>query len=466
MGSVKTRSMDKTATATQLITAQWAVPVAHSPVENAALIIRDGLIENVCTQQELTTIYSNDQLRSLKENSIDYGEAVITPGLINLHTHLDYSSLNDLYNDDENTMFEWLPKLVQTSWSWSPEQWKASVVAGVTESLRSGTSCLVDNSFTGQSAKILAHSGVRAIIGLELFGQDESLAETAWQRWLEKYERVSTDQDPELQAALKSGLIQLTVAPHSPYTVAPALWKLASQWADKNNRRLLAHVSESVNECAWIKDQDEIIEKYLEWMRELQAKAGLTAYKSTTAPPTPWRGKKQTPCQLLDENGLLNQRLVATHVVQVKDEDLDLLKKREVNIVHCVRSNLRLKHGLAPLQKFRKSGIRVGLGTDSLASAPDLSMLAEAQQVIQLHSAANKKFHMGADEALSLITLEAAKVIGLSDKIGSLERGKIADLAIFQYGQRFESGPARTLFSERAKVVTVYIAGRIAHPPK
>jgi cytosine/adenosine deaminase-related metal-dependent hydrolase len=381
-----------------------------------------------------------------------------------LHTHLDYSSLNELYDDDEKTMFEWLPKLVQTSWAWSPEQWNASVQKGVTESLRSGTTCLVDNSFTGLSVKILAQTGMRAIVGLEVFGQDERLAETAWQRWLEKYDRVSTDPDPLLQEALKSGLIQLTVAPHSPYTVAPALWKLADSWADQNKQRLLAHVSESVNECDWIKGQDEILEKYLEWMRELMAKAGMTAYTSTDAPPTPWRGKMQTPCEMLEENGLLNKHLVATHVVQVSNADVDLLKKRDVNVVHCVRSNARLKHGLAPLDKFRKSKIPVGLGTDSLASAPDLSMIEEAHQVVQLHGATSREGQISASEALSLITLDAAKVIGMSDKIGSLEKGKIADLAIFHYGHQIGSDPAATLFGEKADGVRVYIGGGRVNP--
>jgi 5-methylthioadenosine/S-adenosylhomocysteine deaminase len=456
--------MVETANPVQFISANWAIPVSGPPVENAAIVIRNGLIENICTQEQLETIYSNDELSSLKDRLVDYGESVITPGLINLHTHLDYSLLNELYDDDEATMFEWLPKLVQTSWAWSPEQWNASILKGVTESLMSGTTCLVDNSFTGMSAKILAHKGLRAIVGLEIFGQDESLAAAAWQRWLEKYDRVSNDPDPALQKALQNGLIQLTVAPHSPYTVAPALWKLASEWAVKNKLRLLAHVSESANECEWIKGHDEILEKYLEWMRELTAKAGINAYKSTDAPPTPWRGRKQTPCQMLESNGLLNEHLVATHVVQVTDEDIDLLKKHDVNVVHCVRSNERLKHGLAPLDKFKKSKIPVGLGTDSLASAPDLSMLAEAHQVICSHGAAAGDVEISAFEALCMITLEAAKVIGLSDKIGSLEKGKMADLAIFHYGQQIGSDPAAVLFAGKADSVTVYVGGARVQP--
>ena len=151
--------------------------------------------------------------------------------------------------------------------------------------------------------------------------------------------------------------------------MAPALWKFASAWAEQHNRQVLAHVAESVEECAWIAEHNASLDGYLRWMRELQAKAGIIAYDSVEAPPTPWRGKQKTPCQLLNEHELLNARLVATHMVQVADEDLALLKTHDVKVVHCARSNMRLKHGLAPLERFREAGLTVGLGTDSLASA-------------------------------------------------------------------------------------------------
>ena len=160
--------------------------------------MRAGRIERVCSEENLPSFYSENELNALKKTAVNYGNAILTPGLINLHTHLDYSSLHELFADDKLSMFEWLPRLVQTSWAWSPAQWKDSAIYGAMQSLQAGTTTIVDNSFTGQSAKILAHIGLRAVVGLELFGQDERLAESAWQRWLEKYERVANDPDVEL----------------------------------------------------------------------------------------------------------------------------------------------------------------------------------------------------------------------------------------------------------------------------
>jgi cytosine/adenosine deaminase-related metal-dependent hydrolase len=151
--------------------------------------------------------------------------------------------------------------------------------------------------------------------------------------------------------------------------------------------------------------------------------------------------------------------------VQVTDADINLLRRRAVSVVHCIRSNQRLRHGLAPLKKFREAGLTLGLGTDSLASSPDLSMLSEANQVAQQHKMPNGESVVNHTEALGLITLSAAQVIGLDKQIGSLEKGKIADVAVFQYGKKVETDPVNALFSSETKAVTVYVGGRIARLP-
>ena len=446
----------------KLITARWALPVSEPPIEDAALVIDKGRIKLVCKKEELSAHFQETAVRELKWSARDYGNAVITPGLINLHTHLEYSLLHELFVQNDESMFDWLPKLVTASWGWAPEKWKKSILYGAAQSLAAGTSCIVDNSFTGQSARLLAGVGVRAVVGLELFGQDETLAESAWKRWLETYNRVRYDSDPLLQSAIEEGLMTITVAPHSPYTVAPALWKKAATWAETNKQLVLAHVAESVHECAWIRESDETVDKYLRWMRELQLKAGILAYNSADAPPTPWRNKGRSPCQLLADNNLLNERLIATHVVQVDEKDLRLLKLGKVKIVHCPRSNAHLKHGVAPLKSFKNIGASIGLGTDSLASSPDLSVLNEAKEAMRMHRDSADNYQLGPEEALRLATLRAAKVIGMQDKIGSLEKGKLADLAVFQYEPAVPNTlPYEMLFENKAKSVEVYVQGKL-----
>ncbi|HEY9758531.1 MAG TPA: amidohydrolase family protein [Oculatellaceae cyanobacterium] len=444
----------------KLLTARWVLPISAPAIEDAAIVIGDGRIKTVCQKSELASFYDETALRELKWTASDYGNAVITPGLINLHTHLEYSLLHELYSEQDESMFDWLPKLVGASWSWTPDKWKKSILYGAERSLAAGTTCIVDNSFTGQSARILAGMGLRAVVGLELFGQDETLAEGAWSRWLEKYNKVRYDADPLLQDAIEHGLMNITVAPHAPYTVAPALWKKAAAWASSNKQPVLAHVAESVAECAWIRNYDETIDRYLRHMREMQVKAGI--YKSADAPATPWRSKGRSPIQMLADNELLNDRLVAAHLVQVDEKDLRLLKQGKVKVVHCPRSNKHLSHGLAPLKGFKNIGASVGLGTDSLASCPDLSMLQEAKAAIRMHAEAPDHYPLGAEEALRMITWRAANVIGMQNQLGTIEKEKLADLAVFQFDQSVENNaPHETLFSKEPHAVAAYVQGRL-----
>jgi 5-methylthioadenosine/S-adenosylhomocysteine deaminase len=463
----------------KLLTADWALPVSAPAIYKAALVIEKNKINQVVSESELGRFYSPDQIEAMEETKIDYGQAVIMPGLINLHTHLDISNRHDLYYSAHDAMFQWMRQLVTGFSDWTPIDWQKSAFEGAAQSALSGTSCIIDMSFTGQSARQLAKIGLRGVVGLELFGQDESLAQSAWERWLKKLEFARQTQDEEFQQAIASGLVLLTAAPHAPYTVAPALWKLADRWCEENERPLLAHLSESKEEHEWIVAGNQELEDYLLFVREWQAKLGILPYNSTEAPPTPWRKKGRTPCEMLSDHGLLNKRLVAAHVVQADNRDVQLLAQNKVGIVHCPRSNTFLKNGVAPLSKFWEAGLAVGLGTDSLASNEDLNMLHEAASMLDLQHlqsgdsagdspGANEfggidfaghrfgkievgdelnrgrapksikqrgevnPFHLG----IKTITLDAAKVINMDERIGSLEAGKLADLAVFSLGTR------------------------------
>ncbi len=459
----------------KLIFSRWALPVASAPIENAALVIEGERIKTLCRQEDLAEFYSGKDLSLLLQQVTNYGNALIVPGLINLHAHLDYSLLGSIYAkkssknpEAEASMFDWLPKLVTESWQWSQEKWQQSALFGIKQALESGTTFIVDNSFTGQSAKLLARAGLRGIVGLELFGQDESLAETAWQKWLGKYKKVIAEADNSLQKAIAGQRIQITVAPHAPYTVAPGLWKKAAIWSKENNLFLLAHIAESSQECAWIRGGNAEIDEYLKFVRELQARSGIIAYNAG-APETAWRGHGLSPCQLLSQHALLNAHLVATHLIHIDEHDAQTLKAAGVRIVHCPRSNFRLNNGVFPLQLIKKHDLCFGLGTDSLASTPNLSLIDEAKAAVSIHNTSDKtmappEFSLNYKDALGLITLKAAQVIGMEDKLGSLQEGKLADLAIFKYERQLDEEigePLNILFSGKTSKVSVYVGGEL-----
>lgn len=143
-----------------------------------------------------------------------------------------------------------------------------------------------------------------------------------------------------------------------------------------------------------------------------------------------------SPVAHLDKHGLLSNKLVAAHCVQIDDADIDLLKAANVSVAHCPRSNARLRNGCAPLPKLLEHGVNVGLGTDSLASTDDLNPLAEAGFALNLHRAVEPECTLSSEDLIKMMTLSAARAIGLDRKIGSFDAGKAADIAVFKVAPR------------------------------
>jgi cytosine/adenosine deaminase-related metal-dependent hydrolase len=444
----------------QLLTASWVVPVCSEPIKDGSLIISGDKIDFVGPLAELANVCSAKDLGRLSENKIDYADSVLVPGLINLHTHLDYSFARGLPAD--NGMFEWMKALVASGSAQTTDQWQAAALYGATQSALAGTTCVVDSSFTGNSLDALAAVGLRGVVGLELFGGNEDLAQTIWHQWLEKRNYRLNKGTAPVKEALAQERIQITVAPHAPYTVSPRLWALAHQWAERQTLPITAHLAESWQECAWIKTANSELDGYLAFIRSLYA-GGANSLKEydylKEARDTTWKGHGLSPVQHLRKNGLLGKNLLAVHAVHVDSDDINLLAANQVKVAHCPRSNSKLGNGRAPLPQMLAAGLKVGFGTDSLASTDDLSMINEVRAAQTLHQGSQPGFLYADLLALKALTLEAAEMIGLSRLIGSLEPGKQADISVFALDRKV-SCPLSQLFHGGARVLDVFVDGK------
>lgn len=423
------------------LTARWVLPIAGEPIENGVVVIKGNRIESVCSREEF---HASGQTLTK-----DYGQAIITPGLINLHTHLDYSDL--ALFDTQSGFFKWISNLMANAWKWGDDQWKNSALNGAASIAQSGTTLIVDSSFTGQAANAAAQVGLRAIVGLEVFGIEEATSKNVWQSWLQKYHNFLNSAPDELKSAINAGLITMTVAPHTPYTVCPSLWQCAKEWADQEGRPVLVHISESQQECEWIHTGNAELDAFLKNMPQ----SGLEANYS-------WRGKGLSPVEHLDSWGLLSSNTLAAHAVHLSDKDIELLKNAQVSIAHCPRSNSRLRNGIARLVSMVDSGLHVGLGTDSSASVDDLNVLNEARFAWNLHRAVNPTFSLTAKNAIEALTVIAAQAVGLSDKVGTLKAGKEADIAVFAIdgNYRQETCPYDVLLYGSTTAIDVFVAGK------
>jgi 5-methylthioadenosine/S-adenosylhomocysteine deaminase len=427
------------------------------------LIINEGKIEAVLSAVEADSLLDG-QVGLPHEN---LAGCVVTPGLFNLHTHLDYTNLAHLQSFAGATMFDWLEDLVAQSRSTlsTSDVLGASALAGAREAALAGTTFIVDSTFSGAAAGALAEVGLKGLVGLELFGLDGAMAEMLFQLWLDRLNHLTDTAGGALQRALQAGQIRLTVAPHAPYTVSPALWRLAGRWAREKNLPITCHLAESVNEFNWIESTDDRLHQYLFKVmprRPVTAEPGAGAVMDPDTAldhmlkTLPWRGHGQSPTAHLDEHGLLDERTIAAHCLKLGPGDIERLAARKVKIALCPRSNVLLKNGLPRPAALLQAGITCGLGTDSRASSPSLSLLAEARY---LHGQLSDNQEGGAASAapsatklLSMLTRESAHALGLGAETGALTVGRRADIAAFKLPQSVQDASADTDGAPDAKL--------------
>ena len=362
-----------------VLSADWVLPVEGEPIEDGAVAIEDGSIAAVGRASELG-------------EGTRYEDAVIVPGFVNAHSHLEYAVYGGF--GDGLAFDEWIVLHTERKGRIGWAEFLAIARAGAAECLRSGVTTVGDASFSGAGAVACDELGLRAIIYLEVFGGG-----------LEQLETRFRANRARVEHAL-SGRVRIGVSPHAPYTVSPELYAACLAL----DVPLATHLAESTAEQEWMT-------------------SGTGAWQAFAhiLPPPP--GK--VGIRILAEHGLLDRRMVAAHCVKVDAEEIKLLAENDVSVAHCPRSNAILGCGAAPLAEFRAAGIRVGLGTDSPASTPSFDMFDELRAaVIAARTRAECAGALTAAEALELATLGSARALGLDAEIGSLVPGKRADLAV------------------------------------
>jgi len=392
------------------IRAGWVHPVTAPPISDGAVLVDDrGIIAAVGPQGLVPTPPGVRELA--------FPEASLVPGLVNTHTHLELTHLAG--RNAEREFAGWIRALRALKDATTPETFLRSAELGVRDTWAAGVTCVADTGSTGAALEALAHLGGRGIYYQEVFGPDPAHCAASMAELEHALARLSP---------LASSPLSLGVSPHAPYTVSEPLYRAVADLARREGWPVALHLAESREETEFVRDA-----------------AGSFA-EALRARGIPVKAHHCSPVQYLLQLGVLaSGNCLAIHCVQVDGPDIESLRDAGVAVAHCPRSNRAHGHGAAPLAAFRRAGLRVGLGTDSVLSVGDSSLWAEAL-------AAGLE---GAD-ALRMLTLEGARALGLEDEIGSLEVGKQADLTVFPSTALHRPPPPSTA------LLTV-VAGRVVH---
>lgn len=364
----------------RVVSADWVLPVDAEPIRDGAVAFADDRIVAVGPAAEL----------GAGERFLD---AAIVPGFVNAHTHVEYAVYGG-FGDGLGDFAQWIALHVERKSRIGWDEYVAIARAGAAACLASGVTTIGDSSYSGAAAVAASELGLRATVYLEVFGAEPG---PALGRMAESRDRVEHAFSDRVRAG---------VSPHAPYTVSLDVYRACADLGVP----VATHLSESASEVAYL----------------LNGSGNWESYRALLVDPPGTTGAR-----MLAQAGLLGPNVVAAHCVAVDTEEIDLLVRHSAGVAHCPRSNAILGCGIAPLAELRAAGARVGVGTDSPASAPSLDFFDELRSVVLTARArAGRPDVLTAAEALELGTLGSARALGLEDEVGTLAPGKKADLAV------------------------------------
>jgi len=363
--------------------------------EDCILVVQDGKVFD---------IVRNDKVPENTE-VIDFGNAVITPGFVNLHTHLQYTDLKPVFKSEQtpqNMDFsDWIISLMKQYFFWSEAKKIKSFKNGLREAVLSGCTCIVQLSREEAFIDILKNLDLKSFVFLETFSNSEENSK----KEIEKLKKQIKENS--------SKNVIIGISPHSVYNVHKSLWEEIAKFSAEENILIHTHLAESQDETNWLNKKPsgiDKIHKLVKWDNMKPYESGLN------------------PVEYLEKLGvlqMLGDNLTAAHCIELDEKSLEKLVSYGVGIAHCPRSNMLLHKKTLNFNNLPQNILQnTGLGTDSRFSNYDLSILNEAKYA---------KDYTGLDfkKLVDMLTINSARILKIDDKTGSLEKGKDADFSVF-----------------------------------
>lgn len=387
-------------------------------IEDGGIAVSNGRIVAIGPRAEIESRYTS------RQKVVATGK-VITPGLINGHTHVPMVLFRGLADDLD--LQEWLTKYIfpAEAKNVTEEFVRVGARLGLAEMIRGGTTTYCDMYyFEDAIADETAKAGVRGVLGETIidFPVADNKTNAEGMAYVEKF--VARWKGHEL--------IVPAIAPHAPYTVSEEHLKAARAFSDRTGAPIVTHISETKREV------DDSV-----------------------------KAKGASPVAYLERIGFLNNRVIAAHMVWPQGTDIAILQRRGVGVIHNPQSNMKLASGVAPVPRMLTEKLFVGLGTDGAASNNDMNMWEEMDTVAKLHKVfTGDPRVISAQEAFELATIRGAQALHLEKEIGSLETGKRADLLVIDR-DTLNQIPLYNVYSDlvyatkAADVETVIINGRV-----
>ncbi|MDD4601947.1 5-methylthioadenosine/S-adenosylhomocysteine deaminase [bioreactor metagenome] len=362
--------------------------MAKTLLKNADILMSNGVIEkgDILIDGSIIAAIGIMPSDCKVDKMIDCTDKLAIPGLVNTHTHAAMTLFRSFA--DDMLLMDWLQQKIwpaEAKLTADDVYW--GTMLAIAEMLKSGTTTFADMYFfMPEVAKAVAESGIRAVLARGMAG----VAPTAESALVESeafYNQFHNASD---------GRIKVMIGPHAPYTCPPDYLKKVVSLAGRLGAEIHIHLSETLDE---VKNCEQ---EY-----------------------------KMSPIKLMDQLGVLDCGVLAAHCVHVTEDDINIMKQKNVRVAHNPGSNMKLASGIAPIPQMLKTGLVIGLGTDGASSNNNLDMLEEIRLVATLHKANTlNPLVVPAGEAVRMATSGGARALGLEKAIGAIEVGLKADIVL------------------------------------
>lgn len=382
-----------------MLKSRYVVPVDGPVIENGGVVIREGRIAAVGRAADLHA-----------SPVIDHGDAVICPGFINAHTHLELTLLAGKIPPSPDFV-DWLKRLIGllAAQPATLENVAEAVNLGIAQSLAAGVTSIGDiTRRPAWSRGPLGGSPIRAVS----FGEVIAMGRGR----IQLRERLEAAASIECQ----TNRLHIGISPHSPYTVEPDGLRACADRGRRMNAPLCIHLAETAEEALFTQSRSG---RFAEFLQEM----GIGDEDIPTS--------GCTPVELCRATGGLGRRTIVAHGNYVSDADIAIIADSGASVAYCPRTHHAFGHPPHPFREMLRAGINVCIGTDSLASNPSLSILDELRFLHERHP------DVATHELMAMGTIGGAAALGYADECGSLTVGKAADIVVIplENGNQWDS---------------------------
>jgi len=404
-----------------LLKSRYLLKDPSTVIDDGAVLIDDGKVKFAGCANDISS-HESCQI-------VDLGNSAIVPGFVNTHTHLDLTHLHNFikYNGDYT---EWIRQLVNAKKEWTESEYLSSIRSGIKNSLESGTTTVADITRNGLALEELQKSNIRKTLFYELIDFNPDSAEST----IDNFKNI-------IGNVKQNDLLSIGIFPHAPYTVSEELYRISKTVSDELGLSIATHISETIDEANFLTRGAGNFASLLRDFDMLKE----------------WKPPGLRPVNYMKNIGFLENGCILVHCNYLKGEEVDHIEESNSTIVFCPRSHKYFRHKDHPFYMLGNRNINIALGTDSLASNDSLSILDEMKYIYTQHKTSKPK------DILYMGTIAGATALRLDNKIGKLEEGYAADIAVIDFKKEKVTNVYDGLFSQDSECVLTVVSGTICY---